>query len=245
MSVIVRGTEGITFPDSSVQSSAPQAVASDFAALQARLAAYDEMYKTRWDTRRVDSPACFAFSNNDLTATRTTIADSSYHSAISYPCGNAEKIYCEATIFIGNALAANLGIGVGKPWGTGPNNYAGVNTWTCGVFGSGNFYYNANPSAGYTTFGNGDTVALAIDAVAGVFWMRNVSTNSLWNNNAAADPSASPQVGGLTGYYNPCRMPCCIYFFSYTNGASCTLNCDGPFRGLVPAGYRRWRGRAP
>jgi hypothetical protein len=243
MTVALKGTEGVSFSDVTTQATAALVSQADIAAMKARLAAYDERYKTRWNTRRVTNPVSFGFSNDGLTATRLTNLESSYRSAISTPSGYAEKIYCEVTVSI-VAPARNdyTVIGIGKPWGIGPDTYIGSNTWGGGVFGHGMWYYNASNSGGYTQFNDGQTVGIAYDANVGNMFFRNVTTNGVWNLNASADPAASPAVGGLSGIYSA-RSPCCVYFTSYYSGASCVLNCDGPFLGVVPAGYRRWTGK--
>jgi hypothetical protein len=239
MSVIVRGTEGISFPDSVLQPVAAAVTVADLAALQARLNAYDEAHKTRFDTRRI-TPGQWVFSNNDLTATR--IGSDGWQTACSYPSGFYDRIYAE--VKLDNLV--NQGwtmLGFGTPWGVALAAYAGNNVWGVSYMPNGTWYYNGSATGGLPTIDSGETMAMAIDGSVGAWWFRNVSRNSYWEH-----PSYDPALPGQPPHYGypGARSPCCIIVANYNGagGTSFTINTDGPFLGQVPTGYRRWRGRA-
>jgi hypothetical protein len=243
MSLILRGTEGLNFPDLSPQPSAPQVTPADLAALQARLNAMDEMYKTRWDRHRFNAVGEIIFSNNDLTVTTNGPANA-YRPVASYPCGFFDKVYFEATItFPFTGTPGWVGTGIGQPYGVSLTSYPGETVWGNTIFGNGEHYTNGNSSGVgvYPTIASGHTIGWAIDTAHGEWWYRNVSTNSVWNyvTNPPQDPTTPPSAIQSQAC---CRSPTCIWFLSYQPGASCTLNCDGPFLGQAPNGFRRWRG---
>jgi hypothetical protein len=245
MTLAIRGTDGVSYPDTTFQTSAPAVTQADMAALQARLAAYDEMYKTRWDTKRV-YPGYMAFSNNGLTATRVG-PDNNYAHAFSTPCGFFNRIYAEMTVFMPGIGPGNIVVGVGMPWGValaGAAQYPGSNTWAVGWFDHNVYYYDGSYSTSYLTYTTGETVGIAIDTMSGSWWVRNVSRNTLWNGSTTDNPSNFVR-GPTYRQYPGLVIPTSLIFSAYRIGASCVINADGPFKGPVPAGYRCWRGKLP
>lgn len=211
-----------------------------------RLDAYDAMHVTRFDTIRVGLAGMFTFSENDLRVTKAT-NEGAWNAVLSQPSTTEwDLLYFEATPMVGSGGQGPM-IGVAsRAFGTG-GNYPGANTVSSGFVGNGNCYYNASAGGGYPTYTTNDTLAFAVRITDGYLWMRNVTTNSLWNNIAGTDPAGSPPNnpafgGGMSFISGGSALAVCIGLFSVTH--SVRLNFDGPFLGTVPTGYRRWRGRA-
>jgi hypothetical protein len=217
----------------------------------ARLDAYDALYVTKLDKQRVLADV-FTFSENDLRATKAT-ATVAYYTVFSQPAtSDWDMLYFEATLVVAGSTRGNgpiIGI-ANKGQGPGATNYPGSNNYSLGFNQNGTFYYDGSSSGAYPVSDAGDTLALAVRLTEGTVWMRNVTTNSYWMNSATADPAAIAPGGGLTNYpfirgeqWNGGQLYACAGF--YEQGNSVRFNFDGPFLGTVPAGYRRWRGRAP
>lgn len=87
------------------------------------------------------------------------------------------------------------------------------------------------------TVASGDVIGCAIDFDLKQFFFKNVTTNTNWNNNSAADP-----VSGIGSKLFPASIwgvPLIPYVgFQQGSAAQATINVgDASFAGAVPAGY--------
>jgi Repeat of unknown function (DUF5907) len=215
----------------------------------ARLDAYDALRVTKLDRQGVTAGAV-TWSENDLRATQA-IANT-WHTVFSQPsCDDWDNLYFELTIMSLGANGPLVGLAsknVGRPWNNNPGSAAG-GTFSIGWQFDGKYWYNGSVSGVIVpTFSTGDTLAIAIRKPEGMIFFRNVTTNSLWNSSGACNPAGEPPTtggsvaSGFSFLWNAGPISAIAGLFEATN--SVRFNFDGSFLGTVPAGYRRWRGKA-
>ena len=206
---------------------------------------YDELFSTKFDKRWTANGANMSFSENDLRVTKIAGGGAyqpvfSEMATLMFPC-----LYFEATIMqAGGGPFVAL---CNRNHGAAIGNYPGIGAYSGGWHRNGTWYNGGSTSAAvYPTFTTGDTVAVCVHQGLGNLWIRNVTTNTPWNNNApgTADPSASPGAGAVVGAWVYNLGPIAVLICPYDVNESIRLNFDGPFLGTVPVGYRRWKGKA-
>lgn len=212
----------------------------------ARLDAYDEVFSTKLDTRWCRAGTDWSFTENNLRVTKiggggAYIPVFSELATLMFPC-----LYFEATI-MQRGSGPMIGL-ANRNHSPAVGQYPGIGAYSGGWHWNGTWYNGGSTSAAvYPTFNTGDTIAIAVHQSIGNLWIRNVTTNTPWNNNAAgaADPSAAPPTGFVAGAWVYNMGPIAVLCTPYDVGESIRFNFDGPFLGTVPTGYRRWKGRLP
>jgi SPRY domain len=199
---------------------------------------------TTFDTLRVTA-GLWTFSESNLRVTRSAGGGTFYNVCSTPAAADWDLLYFEATIML---VSSNTHVGVcNKNHPVSSGVYPGQDANSMGFQSDGRYFFNNSASGfSYPTFTTGDTLAFAVRLTDGTIWMRNVTTNSFWNADAGADPTAAPPTGGISGHpwmYN--AGPLAVVVGTYNTSESVRLNFDGTFLGTVPTGYRRWRAGAP
>lgn len=121
----------------------------------------------------------------------------------------------------------------------------GEDLLSCGLRDSGAFVINGLASQLGANVGlqinTSDIVAMEADFIAGRIWYKNVTRNSLWNNNAAADPATG--VGGLdfSGIFvNGTTLHLCLEIDLQSNAIALNVG-ELPYAMTPSSGFLNWR----
>lgn len=131
-------------------------------------------------------------SNGDLTVTCTGTSGPTTITRATVT--NTGKLYIEWTPQVGTETAEQNEIGLCNASALA-GNWLGSDTNSTGFVGTGNVYYNGGAGQVANTFTDGNVIAMAWDTVAGLFWFKNLTTASNWNNSGTANPATG--VGGF------------------------------------------------
>jgi hypothetical protein len=193
-----------------------------------------------------DKAATVTLSNGNLTATQNTTA-STFEAGRSTTSRGSGLAYFELTI---TSRSSSSGHNQGTVFGfanssaTLTGGYPGANNNSVGAQtgdNPGGILYNTAAYGTYigTQVSAGDVVGIAVDMNKGLFWIKNVTTASNWNNSASADPAAG--VGGF-------GVPTVSDAFFMWAGANLGVVADvstvnfgaAAFAGTLPSGYVAW-----
>jgi len=184
----------------------------------------------------------FAFSNNNLTVTKT-FATAAYWTVMSQPHVRTGRKYFEAQSFGGDSNNCIIGVGASYLGFEAPSSYyPGQNTNSVGWGGTGTFYAAGTGYANYPPFASGDWLGFYIDTSLGMCAMRNITTNGNWNAPTYnGNPNAAPPTGMLGPYAGiGSNMQISVLACAYLQNHGWNLNFDGPFIGPVPINCSRW-----
>ena len=85
------------------------------------------------------------------------------------------------------------------------SNWVGQDANSIGFWwNNGNIYTNSGHSISIFSSSPGDIIAISIDTTANKFWMKNLTTNTGWNNDILANQNPAGSVGGIAlGFTGP------------------------------------------
>jgi hypothetical protein len=198
---------------------------------------------TTWNPSDKDTHV--ALSGGNLVATQSSDANvyDGVRSTTSYGSG---QVYFETTV-------TTLGTGNSKRgWVGGFGTASASLSSAAGVPGAdfksigyqmgdlNDIIYNTTTFATYNgSQTQGDVYGVAVDFNKGLWWVKNVTTNSNWNNNASADPVAGVGGFGLPTTQDLFAMWGGAFASSTTDAVTANFGVTG-FVGTAPSGYTAW-----
>lgn len=186
--------------------------------------------------------AAVALTSGNLTATQNTTSDSfkGVKSTSTYDGGQVYVEFTITTLSAGNSKRGWIAGLAGS--GTSVASYPGSDATAIG-FQQGDQNDIIWSASNIGTFDGsqtqGDVYGVAIDFNRGLWWVKNVTTNSNWNHDASADP-----VSGLFGFAISVLTATYLMWAGARSSGSpdaATLNVGAStFVGSIPSGYIAW-----
>lgn len=125
----------------------------------------------------------------------------------------------------------NVGVGLANFRGrTDAGAFIGGDAHSIGLYSTGSVFFNNVVVATVQGFSSGNTITVAMDRQAGLFWFRTGAGN--WNNN----PDANPETGA-GGISIPISSDLFIAATMFASGDSVTIDVTP---GAVPTGFFAW-----
>lgn len=202
---------------------------------------------TTWNPS--DKNANIALSGGNLVATQNS-ATGTWCGVRSTTSWGSGKKYFEVTM---TTYDGANGIIVGladSTWAHANGDYPGVDMHSSGwQINIKDIYFKGTGSAGNPQgpagTGGGHVIGFACDLDRGMFWVKDITAASNWNNSASGDPVA----GVPQGAYVPNGNVMYIAFSGDRVGGSSdavTLNTGATaFTGTIPTGYDAWDAASP
>lgn len=188
----------------------------------------------------VGGTGAYAFSNGNLSATRTDAGSSV--AAVRSPSGrSAGKFYFEAKIVGGldggwGVIQTNQAFGAVPGVDSGMVALAKLDQWTGNVFVNSATASGTIIGSGGPHIASGDWVGVAVDLDNKKIWFRSAGHTS-WNNNGAANPGTN--TGGLD--ISGMTFPLQPWFETYAAASAITANFgQSAYAMTVPSGFGNW-----
>lgn len=196
---------------------------------------------TTWNPS--DKSTNVTLSGGNLVATTNTTANTwaGVRSTSHYIGGG--KIHAEFTVTtLGTGNSPNLGFTVGVANHSADlANYVGrndANSVGCQM-GNNDVLFSGSVAGSFNggTGVQGHTFALEMDMDKGLFWIKDVTAGSNWNNDASADP-----IAGIKGYGMPWEDVYLMFAGQYNSSTADAITADfaAPFSGTPSTGYVAW-----
>lgn len=172
-------------------------------------------------------------SNGNLTATVNSTDPGTHVNAFSLDGESTGKFYWEIVCGIASG-AGRLGIATtGASLSTG----FGADTQSYGWDSSGQVFFNGASVATIQGFGNGNTVATAVDIGNLLIWFQTAGGN--WNNSGTANPATG--IGGISiGSIASLPLLIPVELAGPQSGDFFTLQSAPPFTFSPPSGFIQW-----
>lgn len=186
-------------------------------------------------------------SNGNLTATSAAVT--SAPQVLSVAARTNGKVYFEVKVNNNaNPTVADFAIGIASFVDHTLSTDLGGDLKSVGVWsrtGAGQSYVQVagvqhNIGTGFG-FNNGDVIGVAVDfgTGGGLYWAKNITQGTGWNNDILANQNPATGTGGFSGWNS--GAPFGIAVEMQDNTDQCTLNTGGSaYVGTPPSGFVNW-----